>query len=603
MFKSIKLSVLLDEFGKIELNMLKKSSFEFEIEENEYVQGSIFIKKTDDSYIIKSDIEVIAYPYGYFRCFDAYSGVVLEFIAEEDLKIRGLAIEKFNPFWTRPAFFKDFAQIPDNTQQILIEKSEEYIHIMPLSGAAIQTCIRKGEKNVLRLTAGAYFGGSTKITGKLAVISKGDNPYRTVEKSYNKACEERIILTPKKEKKSYPKQLEGLGWCTWNAFYHDVTAEGIEKKLIEFKNKQISIKWIMIDDGWMKTENFKLKSGHVDENKFPNGLKAFIDHIKKEYGIEYVGAWHSFTGYWFGIDKTGELYREDKQIFEENNSGLILPGRTFEQAYKFYSNWHKYLKEQGIDFLKVDCQGNALEFYKNTVGVGETVVNMHNALEKSVLENFGGVMINCMGTGSLDMFSRNSSSVVRNSDDFFPDKDDGFESHITQNAYNAIFNDNLFICDFDMWWTKHISAKQSSVLRAISGGPVYISDEIGNTDEEYLMPLIDEYGKVLRCDNAAKPTADCIFENPHNGVLKLFNTVGENIVVAIFNLSETKKSTVINLKDVYASGEYYMYRYFERTCNDFKDGMVLEIEPNDVEIINLHKAGCEKVCNTDKYIC
>ncbi len=603
MFKSIKISALLDEFGKIELNMSKKNDLEFEIEKNDYVEGSIFVKKTEDSYIIKCDIRAVAYPYGYFRCFDAYSGVVLEFVAEEDAKIRGLAIERFNPFWTKPVFFNDFAQLPDNTQQVLIENGDEYIHIMPISGASLQSCACKSEsKNILTLKSGAYFGGSTKLFGALAVISKGNNPYKTVEKSYNIACENEIILTPLKEEKTYPKQLESLGWCSWNAFYHDVTADGIEKKLMEFKDKQIPIKWIMIDDGWAITENYKLKSGFVDKNKFPDGLKAFIDHIKQKYGIEYVGIWHSFTGYWFGIDKNGELFNKDRQIFEENNSGLVLPGKTFEQAYKFYSDWHKYLKDEGIDFLKVDCQGNALEFYKNTLGVGEAVVNLHNALEKSVLENFDGIMINCMGTGSLDMFSRSNSSVVRNSDDFFPDKENGFESHITQNAYNAIFNDNLFFCDFDMWWTKHISAKQSSVLRAISGGPVYVSDELGDTYKEYLIPIIDESEKIIRCDNAAKPTADCIFQNPNNGVLKLFNTVGENIVIAVFNLSDTKKNTAINLKDVYAAGKYHMYRYFEKAYGDFKDGMVFEVEPNDVEIINLHKTDLS-FANKDKYIC
>ena len=603
MFKSVKLSVLLDEFGKIELNVSKKNELEFEIEKNEYVEGNLYLKETDGSYIVKCDISTIAYPYDYFRCFDTYSGIILEFMAEENTKIKGLAIERFNPFWTKPVFFDDFSQVTDNTHQVLIENGNEYIHIMPISGATIQTCACKSEnKNILTLRAGAYFGGSTKLSGALAVISKGDNPYKTVEKSYNMACENEIILTPLKAKKTYPKHLEGLGWCTWNAFYHDVTAEGIEKKLIEFREKNIPIKWIMIDDGWAMTEDFKLKSGCVDKNKFPDGLKAFIKHIKQKYGIEYVGIWHSFTGYWFGIDKNGELYNKDSDLFTEHNSGLVLPGNSFDQAYKFYSDWHKYLKDEGIDFLKVDCQGNALQFYKNTKGVGEAVVNLHNALEKSVMENFGGVMINCMGMGNLDMFSRQSSAVIRNSDDFFPDKEDGFLSHITQNAYNAVFNDNLYMCDFDMWWTKHISAKQSSVLRAISGGPVYVSDEVGNTDREYLMPIIDENGKIIRCDNAAKPTADCLFENPHDGILKLFNTIGESIVIAVFNLSDTKKKTKINLKDIYAIDNYHMYRYFAKAYDDFADGFEIEVEANDVEIINLHKIGVNFE-NTDKYIC
>ena len=51
MFKSVKLSVLLDEFGKIELNVSKKNELEFEIEKNEYVEGSLYLKETDGSYM------------------------------------------------------------------------------------------------------------------------------------------------------------------------------------------------------------------------------------------------------------------------------------------------------------------------------------------------------------------------------------------------------------------------------------------------------------------------------------------------------------------------------------------------------------------------
>ncbi len=599
MFKNIKLTVVLDEFGEITTELVPKNESEFEIAENEYVRGSITLKKFEKSCIINACVEVIPYPYDYYRCFDAKTGLILELEAEETT-FSGLSLESFNPFWTRPKFFNDFTELADNTQQILTDNNNEYAHIMPISGKFARCCARPGEnKNALKITAGQYFGGNTKIEAPLCVISVSDNPYDAVKTSYDTAFENGVIITPQKKKKEYPKQLEGLGWCTWNAFYHDVTAYGIEEKLKEFKEKDIPIKWIMIDDGWAKTKDFKLNSCFTDEKKFPDGLKAFIKHIKEEYGIEYVGIWHAFMGYWFGIDKCGEEYRNQQDNFSENISGLVIPGGEEEKAYKFYSNWHKYLKEQGIDFLKVDAQGDAFEFYRNTVNPCEKAVNLHNALEKSVSENFGSVMINCMGMGSLDMFSRKSSCIVRNSDDFFPDKEDGFESHITQNAYNAIFSDNLFYCDYDMWWTKHFSAKQSSVLRAVSGGPVYISDETGNTDKEYLMPIIDENGKVLRCDNAAKPTADCVFKNPHDGILKIFNTAGAGIVIALFNLSDKKQTARVNLKDVYASGEYNMHIYFKKICAPFKDGMTIEIEAGDVEIINLSKG---EFYNTDKYI-
>lgn len=54
MFKDIRLTAMLDEFGEIKTELIKKNENEFEIAENEYVQGSIIIKNYDKSYVINA---------------------------------------------------------------------------------------------------------------------------------------------------------------------------------------------------------------------------------------------------------------------------------------------------------------------------------------------------------------------------------------------------------------------------------------------------------------------------------------------------------------------------------------------------------------------
>lgn len=387
--------------------------------------------------------------------------------------------------------------------------------------------------------------GLPALNSNLMIVSRAEDPYKAVENSFVVAAKNKLIQTPLKKEKAYPDALKGLGWCTWNAFYHDVTADGIRRKLEEFRKKQVPVKWIMIDDGWSEVKDFKLLSLHEDRSKFPEGLKTFIQEIKEEYGVEYVGIWHAFTGYWFGVDEEGELYRENKDLFLKNPAGLILPVPDEEKAFQFFDKWHSWLREQGVDFLKVDAQGNALEFYKHLPQSCGMVQALHNALERSVLKNFGGNMINCMGMTSLDVYSRESSAVMRNSDDYFPDKEHGFTDHIMQNAYNAVFNGQLFYCDYDMWWTRHSSAKQSCALRAISGGPIYVSDKIGETDPQYLLPLIDKDGYIKRCDHAAKPTLECLFTDPRGKDLTLFNTLDGRYVTVTFDMArdgEVKES-------------------------------------------------------------
>lgn len=538
----LKCAVNLEVYGIKDFGLTEKKSsrgYEYYLEDNPWVTGRIIEEQADSSRVLSLQIECIPYPYDYFRAFQKEKAVKIAF-PFRGREYKALAIRKYNPFWTEPVFFStDSQESYSSLQQLLIEEAKgHYTHFMPLSNKSgiseLEYCAETGE---VVMSYSPCTNGQTMLKHVCLIVSRADDPYQAVHNSFELAIERGLIHTPLKKDKEYPEFLKGLGWCTWNAFYHDVSAEGIRSKLQEFQQKGVPVKWIIIDDGWAMVRDFKLLSLYEDRSKFPEGLKAFIREIKSVYGIEYVGVWHAFTGYWFGIAEDGDLYRENQKLFIKNQAGLILPSDEEEEAYCFYNKWHSWLREQGVDFLKVDAQGNAFEFYKHLPDACEKVQALHRALERSVRENFGGNMINCMGLGSLDMYYRESSVVVRNSDDFFPDKEYGFTDHILQNAYNAVFHDPLYYCDFDMWWTQHSSAEQSSALRAISGGPIYISDKVGETDPKYLLPLLDEEGYIKRCDHAARPTKDCLFSDPRGKVLKVFNTYAGEYREAAFDLA------------------------------------------------------------------
>ncbi|WP_348243384.1 Sip1-related alpha-galactosidase, partial [Salmonella enterica] len=44
--------------------------------------------------------------------------------------------------------------------------------------------------------------------------------------------------------------LNWFGWCTWDAFYTDVTEEGVKQGLESFEIGGIPPKFVIIDDGW-----------------------------------------------------------------------------------------------------------------------------------------------------------------------------------------------------------------------------------------------------------------------------------------------------------------------------------------------------------------
>ena len=87
-----------------------------------------------------------------------------------------------------------------------------------------------------------------------------------------------------------------------------MSEEKILQKLDELKEKKVPVRWVLIDDGWFIHSHETLKSFDANPEKFPSGIKGTVDKIKNEYGIEFVGIWHAFEAYWYGVVPGRELH-------------------------------------------------------------------------------------------------------------------------------------------------------------------------------------------------------------------------------------------------------------------------------------------------------
>ena len=75
-----------------------------------------------------------------------------------------------------------------------------------------------------------------------------------------------------------------------------------------------------------------------------------------------------------------------------------------------------------------------------------------------------------------------------------------------------------------MFHSRHAAGLLHATARAISGGPVYVSDAPGSHDFELLRRVVLPDGGVLRSRLPARPSRDCLFSSPlHDGrtVLKV----------------------------------------------------------------------------------
>lgn len=54
--------------------------------------------------------------------------------------------------------------------------------------------------------------------------------------------------------KELPPSLDTFGWCTWDAFYSTVSAQGLRQGLESLHNNGIRPGFLIIDDGWQMTD-------------------------------------------------------------------------------------------------------------------------------------------------------------------------------------------------------------------------------------------------------------------------------------------------------------------------------------------------------------
>ena len=451
-----------------------------------------------------------------------------------------LAVYQHKSWWVRPAFADKITEIPDRTQMLLLKYPEETICLTAACGDVYRAdfCAAEDDSSI-RVRVSSNRVGDCNVHTPVFSAAADANPYEAICRAEMPIGEDRKMLVRKK--RVYPELFEGFGWCTWDAFYKDVSEEGIIAKLEELKEKQVPVRWVLIDDGWIDADYEKLTISGFDavREKFPNGLAGTVKIIKEKYGVEYVGVWHATFGYWCGVTPGSEAENLLGKYCTYLPDGRIVTAPDSKKSFGFYDAWHSYLKKQGIDFVKVDNQSAIAVICEGIYSYGASK-EILKGLEKSVEKNFDGAIINCMGMAPQEHWARKTTCLTRTSDDFFPNQEGSFVEHAIQNSYNSLWSGGFYTGDWDMFFTDHPEAKTNAVLRAVSGGPVYVSDKVGRTDPQWLRPLMNEEGWIKRCDSIGLPSPGNLFADPRKeGILKVVNRRGGEILVGAFDLLRT----------------------------------------------------------------
>lgn len=473
-------------------------------------------------------------------------------------------------------------------------KQRPYVLLLPLIEGSFRACLQPGQNN--NNVDICMESGSTRVvesTFKTCLyIHANFDPYILMNEAI-KVVRDHLGTFKLLEEKTIPDIVDKFGWCTWDAFYLKVDPQGVKEGVKGLVEGGCPPSFVIIDDGWQNfcrdDEDF-LNGGDClslncsipgeqmlgrlisfEENKkFKEydeslGMGGFVRDLKEEFRglLKEVYVWHAFCGYWGGIRPNVEGMPESVVVpaklspgaercmtdlavvkIMEIGVGLVKP----EEACRLYDGLHSHLKSVGIDGVKIDVT-HVLEMLSEEYGGRvELAKAYYKALTESVRKHFkgNGVISSMQQCNDFMFLGTETISLGRVGDDFWCTDPAGDPNgtywlqgcHMVHCAYNSLWMGNFIQPDWDMFQSHHACSEFHAASRAISGGPIYVSDSVGNHNFKLLKKLVLPDGSILRCQHYALPTRDSLFVDPlHDGktMLKIWNLNKYSGVLGLFN--------------------------------------------------------------------
>lgn len=148
----------------------------------------------------------------------------------------------------------------------------------------------------------------------------------------------------------------------------------------------------------------------------------------------------------------------------------------------------------------------------------------------------------------------------------------------------------------------------------ISGGPVYVSDKIGESDPKIIKKLCFYDGRIPLLNRSAKPCEDVIFTDvTKTGLLKI-NNIGDTYgdkkagVIAAFNITDSRQKSEIRICDILEmknAEKCYVYDYLDDTVITLNDNDSISLSLNSGEYayyIFLPYDSCTPLGLIEKYL-
>ena len=201
------------------------------------VQGELTLREGEDFCYFEPRLRVSRANMGYPVTFAGKDSFVVRVGEIETCDALLAEALQPTPWWTNPFFPMGLEEVPEQTQLLLARTDRGALFLLPLVGDDYKTELHGGEGG-LYLSMCLYDCGHDRLEGAMIALAADEDAYTAVENGYARCVEQGLIRTRLKAEKEYPEMMEYLGWCSWNAFYHEVNERGLLEKLDELKTKR-----------------------------------------------------------------------------------------------------------------------------------------------------------------------------------------------------------------------------------------------------------------------------------------------------------------------------------------------------------------------------
>ncbi|MDN5213176.1 Sip1-related alpha-galactosidase [Fulvivirgaceae bacterium BMA12] len=463
-------------------------------------------------------------------------------------------------------------------------RNGNYLTLLPLAGEASVSWLEVTEDGELILDYGSLGTNPIPENVQVPLLSwyESENVYESIAKAWEMALTSGKVnaAASLREKKKYPEPLNYLGWCTWEQYRKNIDEETLVAAIDNIENSGIPVRWVLIDDGHQDDESGLLKSLTPNREKFPNGWNPIVSR-KQDDGIKWMGIWHGFLSHWDGVHVNHAM--EDLAPFlvpnPDRKNGL-LPKDDMASSNAFYAYLVTTIKTQGFDFMKTDNVSRSTLEYTGFSNASEAQRQNVLALEQACIDNGIGLM-NCSAQNTIGLMNATNSATMRTSPDYQKHNLATSKSQILQSVFNVTWLGQTLWPDHDMF---HSSDKEvgeaMSVTKAMSGGPIYLSDDPADFNDEVIMTLCYDDGLLIRPEAPAVPLPESIFNDALYESEKVYKTISplknKACAIAAYNLSVTAKHPLTGTidKDDYTYAPAMM-QPFEGFWEEPVEGLVI----------------------------